>query len=244
MSEFNEPNGSETPKGVSRRTVTTAMAWAVPVIAVAAAVPAYAASQVNISFLGGGCKLPGNSNATYKGYAFLVSVTNSSTVVVTIDITSITLGGLPLGSAALVNLANGSLRPDPIVLQPGESFVRGALVTSNAPNSQNNTLAITYTINGGVPINASASVPSVPPINGASCSTFTPGEKIILAASLGAGVPAWAPNTVYAVGDFVSVPGGFLSAIVAGTSGPGPAPTYPGNGGTVVDNTVTWQAPG
>ena len=51
MSEFNEPIGSETPKGVSRRTVTKAMAWAVPVIAVSAAVPAYAASKGGVAQL-------------------------------------------------------------------------------------------------------------------------------------------------------------------------------------------------
>ena len=40
MSELDQP----TPKGISRRTVAKAMAWSVPVVAVAAAVPAYAAS--------------------------------------------------------------------------------------------------------------------------------------------------------------------------------------------------------
>ena len=105
MSEFNEPIGSEAPNGVSRRTVTKAMAWAVPVIAVSAAVPAYAASQINIHLNGAGCKLPGNSNSTYKGYAFAVAINNASTVPITINITSITLNGVSLGHSALVNLA-------------------------------------------------------------------------------------------------------------------------------------------
>jgi len=49
-------------KGISRRTVTKAMAWAVPVIAIAAPVPAFAASggPPNVA-VGTACKLPGKS---------------------------------------------------------------------------------------------------------------------------------------------------------------------------------------
>ena len=49
-------------KGVSRRTVTKAMAWAVPVIAIATPVPAFAASGGPPGVaVGVACKLPGGS---------------------------------------------------------------------------------------------------------------------------------------------------------------------------------------
>jgi len=244
VSEFNEPIGSEAPNGVSRRTVTKAMAWAVPVIAVSAAVPAYAASQIIINFSGSGCKLPGNSNPTYKGYAFLLSISNSSTVPVTIDVISITLGGASLGTTALVNLPPspnpGTLRPDPFTLAIGESLPAAALVTTGAPNSQNNTLQVQFTINGGVVQTRTVTVPSVQPINGASCTAFNAAQKLILGGVLGAGVPPWESNHVYVVGDIVRVPGGILSATTGGTSGTTP-PAYPAAGTTVTDGTVVWQ---
>ena len=52
-------------KGVSRRTVTKAMAWAVPVIAIATPVPAFAASGGPPGVaVGVACKLPGDSQAS------------------------------------------------------------------------------------------------------------------------------------------------------------------------------------
>ncbi|MBO0980980.1 hypothetical protein [Microbacterium sp. SD291] len=48
--------------GISRRTVTKAMAWAVPAVAVASTVPMAAASCIPEIFLGAGsCKCPGQS---------------------------------------------------------------------------------------------------------------------------------------------------------------------------------------
>lgn len=52
----------------------------------------------------------------------------------------------------------------------------------------------------------------------------------------------WATATAYSVGSIVYVTGGELVATVAGTSHASTAPTAPGSvGGTVTDNTVTWQ---
>jgi hypothetical protein len=60
MSEIE--NEEREPKGITRRTVTKSMAWAVPVIAVAATVPSAAASCVPVLSLGAGsCKCPGQS---------------------------------------------------------------------------------------------------------------------------------------------------------------------------------------
>lgn len=256
MSELNEQAGGEAPSGISRRTVTKAMAWAVPVIAVSAAVPAYAASQVNLTFLGGGCKLPGNSNPTYKGYAFLVSVQNTSSVPVTITITNFTLDSNSLGTTALVNLPpsgnSGLVRSNPFILPANTSVPAAALVTSNAPNSQNGVLSITYQVTGQAPITRTVTVGDAPPINGASCDTFSTAQKLVLASALGTTPPAWAPNTRYQLGDTVALAGGFVTAVsftgpdapLAGDSGPAPAPTLPDPGLTVVDNEVTWQRAG
>lgn len=69
-------------EGISRRSVAKGMAWSVPVVAVATAAPAIAASgtppkgQVNKA-----CKQPGNSCGEYgfvKGYTFTVTITNTS----------------------------------------------------------------------------------------------------------------------------------------------------------------------
>jgi len=242
VSELNEPIGSEAPTGVSRRTVTKAMAWAVPVIAIAAPVPAYAASQINFSLNGAGCKLPGNSNSTYKGYAFKLAITNTSTVNITIQITSITLNGVSLGDTALVNLATGTLDSNPFVLSPGQSIPNAALLTEGAGNSSNGVLAITYTINGGSPIFVSTNVNAAPPINGASCSTFTPAEKAVLATISGL-PPLWTAGTAYVqfANVRLSTGGGvILSANNAGTSG-GTEPAAPASVGlTVVDGSITW----
>jgi hypothetical protein len=52
----------------------------------------------------------------------------------------------------------------------------------------------------------------------------------------------WATATAYTAGTVVYVAGGELVCTVAGTSHASTAPTAPGSvGGTVTDNTVTWQ---
>lgn len=238
MSEFDEqPEG-----GISRRTVTKAMAWAVPVIAIAAPAPAFAVSGGILEFAGVGCKLPGNSNSIYKGYAFLLSVTNNTNAAVTIDVQSITLDGNSLGQIRSVNLDTGNIQGDPFLVPADFSAPNVALLTEFAPNSQNGILEVKYTINGGAVQTITVSVPSAPPINGASCDAFTTAQKITINQSIG-GVPAWTPTTAYEIGDTVSVAGGFLTAIVAGTSG-GTEPVLPAAPqGTVVDGTVTWQRP-
>jgi hypothetical protein len=237
MNEFDEQNSGDS--GISRRTVTKAMAWAVPVIAIAAPAPAFAASGGILQFAGVGCKLPGNSNSIYKGYAFLLSVENNTNDPITLNIVSITLDGNNLGTVRSVNLDTGTIQQNPFLLPADTSAPNVALLTEFAPNSQNGILTVVYTVNGGAQQTITVSVPSAPPLNGASCSAFTPAQKITINGAIG-GVPAWAPNTAYAVGDTVSLGGGFVTATVAGTSGAS-APALPAPGGTVVDGTVTWQ---
>src|SRR6478609_11913867 len=104
MSENEEqPTG-----GISRRTVTKAMAWAVPAIAIAAPVPAFAASGGSFNLSGLGCKLPGNSNSIYKGYAFRLSISNTTNSSITLNVTEIKLGTTNLGAVKIVNLDTGN----------------------------------------------------------------------------------------------------------------------------------------
>lgn len=240
MSDINEQVGGEAPSGISRRTVTKAMAWAVPVIAVSAPVPAYAASQIFFNFNGAGCKLPGNSNSIYKGYAFALSIMNDSTVAITITIMSITLNGQSLGATGLVNLDTGTFDPNPFSLDPLEDVENAALVTQNAANSSNGTLSITYNVNG-VTNTASATVNSAAPINGSSCQAFTDAQKDVLA-DLGGIAPAWAEDTAYVQGDQVILTTGeVLAATNSGTSGASEPEAPPAVGGTVNDNGIIWE---
>ena len=83
MSDLEEPK-----PGVSRRTVAKAMAWSVPAIALAVPAPAFAASQGIVQLTGTGCKLPGNSQDLYKGYAFKASAVNTTAAPVTVTFVS------------------------------------------------------------------------------------------------------------------------------------------------------------
>jgi len=181
---------NDLPVGVSRRTVTKAMAWALPAVAVAATVPFAAASACNdfnpenpcpITLGGTGCKLPGNSQSLYKGYAFRVTIANPTGATITINVTSATLDGQSLGSVLVVNLSNGSSQANPFTIPAHTTYV-GALLTQNAPNSSNGALSITYTVNGGPPLTATATIPSAPPIQGGSCTSFNAQEKAYIAA--------------------------------------------------------------
>ncbi|VXB74460.1 conserved exported hypothetical protein [Microbacterium sp. 8M] len=176
--------------GVSRRTVTKAMAWAVPAVAVAATVPYVAASACNdfnpenpcpITLSGTGCKLPGNSQSLYKGYAFRLVIANPTGSPITINVISATLNGQSLGSVLVVNLNDGSSQTNPFSV-PAHTTYTAALLTQNATNSSNGSLSITYTVNGGAPMVANATIPSAPPIQGGSCTTFNSTEKGYIAA--------------------------------------------------------------
>ena len=55
------------------------------------------------------------------------------------------------------------------------------------------------------------------------------------------GQKLWQANFAYVVGAVVVDPAGHVQTVTtAGTSGPGPAPTFSDAGGTTIDNTVTW----
>lgn len=129
--------------GISRRTVTKAMAWAVPAIAVAAPIPAFAASGTRPSItVGSACKSPGGSCATFKfGYAVPVTITNTSNK--TIWITSLTLTkntmGIPLTASPVPAL--------PWMIPAGQSFSGYFLARST--NSANATGTIAFAAGWG-----------------------------------------------------------------------------------------------
>ena len=170
----------EAPRTVTRRTVAKAMAWAVPVIAVAAAVPAYAASQNFLTARAAACKLPGSSGGVFKGYALGFAAQNPTDGLILITIDSLVLNGEPLGNLRVLNL-------DGCVNLGGNAFPLGALsaypnlavLTSDAGNSQAGTLTATYTVTGGIgnEVTVTADVGTVPPLQSGACTGFTEVEK-------------------------------------------------------------------
>lgn len=200
MTKKNTPDfESEQTGGVSRRTVTKAMAWAVPAIAIAAPVPAFAgASQGILTLDGTGCKLPGNSNPTYKGYAFNINASNTTAnTYFSVRIISVTLNGSDLGAVNVVNMDTCTLIGNPFCIGPGQTLNNLALVTEGAGSSSNGQLVVTYEISEtvmpanntcdasapyGAPQVVSTNINDAPPINGNSCpsSTFNDAQKACL----------------------------------------------------------------
>lgn len=166
MSELEEP----TSTGTSRRTVTKAIAWSVPVIALAATVPAAAASEiVTVSQAGDACKLPGNScnNAGYsKGYLQPLTIcNNSATSSITVTIvqpSTLTFNGVPTQFTPV---------PASFTVAAGGGCQRVILNLNLQDNSQNSSitgsLSYTWTENGGTNQSGTGVVPistqSTPP---------------------------------------------------------------------------------
>jgi hypothetical protein len=164
MSEFNE---QEKSGGVSRRTVTKAMAWAVPAIAIAAPVPAFAgASQGTIQLTGQNCKLPGNSVGAFSdGAVFLMTITNTTAQPVTISITSVVRGSATQSGAQVNVVKVGPGNQTGCCTLLSTTFTVGAnssgtyaLITSDWGNSASNDVSVNYTLQVG----ANPAVPQPP----------------------------------------------------------------------------------
>lgn len=128
--------------GVSRRTVTKAAAWAVPVIALAATVPQAAASVCTpvITFGAGSCKCPGGSTGIKFGYVLRLCATVGEGCAVTPG-TTLTVTGIVNGSGKdVVPLAPFSY---PIVIPIGQCSTDLIKFEST---SSSQTLVISYTI--------------------------------------------------------------------------------------------------
>jgi hypothetical protein len=106
VSDIDQPAGAPEKSGISRRTVTKAMAWAVPVIAIASPVPAFASSgNVTINNVGA-CKSPGqgqNCPDWDKGYIVGFSVTNTHTHSIQITFTDLVMSAGIDGTWSLFN---------------------------------------------------------------------------------------------------------------------------------------------
>jgi hypothetical protein len=149
MSELEQP----APKGISRRTVAKAMAWSVPVVAVAAAVPAYAASgSPPIIIAGTACKSPGQSCSAFPfGYRVPVTIQNPDPNQ-TIYITGITI----TNNTGCNNLTGASTVPTlPITVLPGQTI--NATFVANASNSANQSCTFSFSVDWGHAANGSDS---------------------------------------------------------------------------------------
>ena len=175
----------EQKSGVSRRTVAKAMAWSVPAIALAVPAPAYAASQGIVQLTGTGCKLPGNSQAIYKGYALKAAASNTTNSAFTVTIVSAFLDGNNLGAITVVNLNGCTNLGSSFVLPANTTLSNLVLLTADAPNSQNGTLVVNYTVSGmGGSQQATVNASGLGPIQG-SCRVFTDAEAACIASQGG-----------------------------------------------------------
>ena len=180
MSDVSEEFGGEAPRPITRRTVTKAMAWAVPVVAVAASVPAYAASSQILVASGAACKLPGSSAGLFKGYALGFAALNPYNEPIRVTIESLVLNGVNLGGLQVINL-NGcqKLGNDSFIIGGFSAYDSLVLLTKDNVNSQAGTLTVIYKVTGAPvgTVTVTKSVGTVPPIQSGSCNTFTDLEK-------------------------------------------------------------------
>ncbi|PRY63616.1 hypothetical protein BCF74_10114 [Knoellia remsis] len=166
----------------SRRTIAMGAAWSVPVMAVAAAAPALAASAPGpTAVLGEACKSPGGSCKVFvKGYIFEITIVNNTPetvwlyddIVITDDSPSI-----DLAFAQAIDPATGETVDFPVRLDPGDSvtFILNAS-SSDSANQQGVTVTASIpwghsSVEGGdpdnhAPIMAVKTYPATPPTCG------------------------------------------------------------------------------
>ncbi|MGA1827845.1 hypothetical protein [Microbacterium sp.] len=166
MSEFEQPQQS----GVSRRTVTKAMAWAVPAIAVAVPAPAFGlASQGIVTLTGRGCKDPGASipgNPNSKAYYVEVVISNTTANPITVLYTN-----------AIVNGAQ-PIAPPGFEANPTQTVVAANTTCTvvvrigNWGDSANATVTLSYTVNGVGGTTNQVTFVSTPPLPGSCVLTY------------------------------------------------------------------------
>ncbi len=134
----------------SRRSITTAVAWAVPVIAVGAAAPAFAASPgVVLTFTGEGCKYPGRSVAG-KEYGYKIVFTVTSSEATTVSFESVTAPNYP--DAQIIEVGPDDLDVSTVNVPVGTSEVYviiAADIQVSGGNSANGTATFTYITGNG-----------------------------------------------------------------------------------------------
>lgn len=174
----------------TRRTLVKGAAWSVPVVAMAGAAPAFAASgNPPTVAVGGACKLPGNScgNVFVKGYVFDVTITNVSDKPIYIY-NNITFTennpDIDLFFQAAVDATTGDVLTFPVLLQPGQSLAIVLNAGENG-NSANQSLAGTMSVPWGhtpdpagdtehVPVVVPFSFAATPPVQNPACTVVLP----------------------------------------------------------------------
>ncbi len=121
---------------LSRRTIATGAAWAVPVIAVGAAAPAMAASPNEPPVFEldpeASCKFPGNSEGQYPfGYKLVFNVTSSVAGLLCIDSVTLPNG---TGVILLVQTAAGDGVARCTTIPAGTSQITVVVGTTNSAN--------------------------------------------------------------------------------------------------------------
>ena len=133
----------------TRRTLVKGAAWSVPVVAVAGAAPAMAASGggPNVT-IGGACKLPGNScgNVFVKGYIFDLTITNNTGKAIYLYepwIINEDNPDLELFFQAVIDADTGQELAFPILLEPGDTV---ALILNAGENGDSANQSLTGNI--------------------------------------------------------------------------------------------------
>ncbi len=132
-------NGATPAGGISRRTVTKAMAWTIPAMTVAATVPIAAASEiVTVSQAGPACKLPGEScsgQGWSKGYLQPLDICNNDhTATITVTITT--------PASLLFNGVSAQFTPIPSQFVVGPNDCQRVILNLNLQdNSKNSSIS-------------------------------------------------------------------------------------------------------
>ncbi len=122
----------------SRRAVVRTGVWAVPVVASATIAPAYASTSgnpppVQITGVGGGCKLPGSPNDW--SYRIVLLFHSNSSTDETVTIVKFDISGAP----------TSTFDPSTFTVPPGDS---SKTFTVSSTNSANRTATLTYMVEG------------------------------------------------------------------------------------------------
>ena len=134
----------------SRRTLVKGAAWSVPVVAVAGAAPAIAASPFEVIDWenSSACKIPGNSMGYCynKGYVLWAAFENPTNRDLTICITGMTVGGV---TQCIVGLADTQVSCDTPIGNCFELPANGtryiAIYSNAATDSGSNTVVVNFT---------------------------------------------------------------------------------------------------
>ena len=158
-------------KGLSRRTVVTGTAWAVPAIVVAGPAPHAAATPIPPVTIGGtACKIPGNSGNVRNGVAFELTITNPYNTPLVVNITSVTKSG---------DVAPTQIVPASFTI-PAKSTKTVVLEAGPYNNSSNASITVGYsyldpTTNTTRTGTAGPTTVNIVPVQGAQCPFVIPG---------------------------------------------------------------------